>query len=545
MKTLIYIHILCIFLFSCTEKDKSFSDKITILENNPKHFLSQLDTLKTHNIRNEEQATIFLLKELAQYELKENKYLNREKLINCINIFYQKKANDKLLYSFILLANSYEKENNLEKELESINKAIDIAITQENSYWLLFLYNQLSNMYIKQYDFIEFAKCQSIAKRYIDKLNFSSINIKDKILIGKIYIYNNHVDKAIQLLQSVEQDIQKTNYQYPTLKRLLGIAYSVKQDWEHSIEQIELALQYDKEKENLFLYYAILTYCHYKLNNKDKYIQYQSKAVSCKVKNKISFVTSEFCRISAEIAQENKNTEEEVKYLRWLSSIYYEIIRKQNIKTLDEIIGIYDKSFEKKQHAQTVKTYHLTIIAILLLFIVFLIINYHYKKRKLLQFIELQKRITLLEQIEKEKNELKDSTSSLILKDFEVSKQIAILKHTQKEKFERINKELYGLFSVINSNKQLIEWKKFYSHIDISFNHFYSKLIKSYPSLNEKEIQLCCMLKAGFKTNEIAAIWQQSVFSVHKYKTNIRKKVKAPKGANILRFLEGKKQLQA
>ena len=45
------------------------------------------------------------------------------------------------------------------------------------------------------------------------------------------------------------------------------------------------------------------------------------------------------------------------------------------------------------------------------------------------------------------------------------------------------------------------------------------------------------MMVAGFKTEEIAAIWMHSIFSVHKYKTNIRKKLKTPEGANIIAFL--------
>lgn len=545
MKKLVYIYIFCTLLFSCTEKDNSFNDKIVILENNPKQILSQLDSTKVLEIRSEEQATIFLLKSIAEYKLGANKYLDKRKLTDCINIFYKKEAQDKLLCSFVLLADNYKKENSVKKEVEAIKKAIDVAIIKNDSQWLLYLYNRLSEMYLKQHDFIEFAKYQSIANRYINKIDISSSNIETKIIIAKTYIYTNHIDKATKLLLSIERDIKETDPFYPNFRRLFGIAYSLKKDWVRCIKQIETALQYDKNKEHLFLYYTILTYCYHKLGDKDKSIQYKTYAVSCETKNKISFVSSEFCRVCADIAKDNKEIEEEVKHLRWLSSIYYEIIKKQNTRTLDEIIEIYNNSLEKKQHAKIVKTYHLTIIAILLLFIVFLVISYHYKRKKILQFIELQKRITLLEQIEQEKNELKKSTLSLILKDFEVSKQIAILKHTQKEKFERINKEINTLFSAINSNKQLIEWNKFYNHIDISFNSFYSELIKTYPSLKEKEIQLCCMLKAGFKTDEIAAIWQQSVFSVHKYKTNIRKKIKAPEGVNILSFLEEKEHLQS
>ena len=49
---------------------------------------------------------------------------------------------------------------------------------------------------------------------------------------------------------------------------------------------------------------------------------------------------------------------------------------------------------------------------------------------------------------------------------------------------------------------------------------------------------------AGFQTEEIAAICMQSIYSVHKYKTNIRKKTNAPEGCNIITFLTSKLPFQ-
>lgn len=86
--------------------------------------------------------------------------------------------------------------------------------------------------------------------------------------------------------------------------------------------------------------------------------------------------------------------------------------------------------------------------------------------------------------------------------------------------------------------------KQFYKDIDLSFGGFYSKLTKEYPILNEKELQLCCMLISGFKTDEIAAIWMNSVFSVHKYKINVRNKINAPEGSDIIIFLTNNSVLQ-
>ena len=50
---------------------------------------------------------------------------------------------------------------------------------------------------------------------------------------------------------------------------------------------------------------------------------------------------------------------------------------------------------------------------------------------------------------------------------------------------------------------------------------FYTLLKDNFSDLNEKELQLCCMMVAGFKTEEIAAIWMQSIFSVQNYKLSL------------------------
>jgi DNA-binding NarL/FixJ family response regulator len=89
-----------------------------------------------------------------------------------------------------------------------------------------------------------------------------------------------------------------------------------------------------------------------------------------------------------------------------------------------------------------------------------------------------------------------------------------------------------------------MHWKSFYEHINITFDNFYTKLTTEFPQLNEKETQLCCMLIAGFKTDEIAAIWLQSVFSVHKTKTSVRKKLGTEQGEDIAEFLIKKFGLQ-
>ena len=83
----------------------------------------------------------------------------------------------------------------------------------------------------------------------------------------------------------------------------------------------------------------------------------------------------------------------------------------------------------------------------------------------------------------------------------------------KKEQSAKLFKEIEK-FNFIKYNDLLtIQWNSFCKHIDLSFDNFYSMLKENYSCLNEKEMQLCSMMIAGFKTEELAAIWMQSIFS--------------------------------
>ena len=83
----------------------------------------------------------------------------------------------------------------------------------------------------------------------------------------------------------------------------------------------------------------------------------------------------------------------------------------------------------------------------------------------------------------------------------------------KKEQSAKLLKEIEK-FNFIKYNDLLtIQWNSFFFYLYLSFDNFYSMLKENYSCLNEKEMQLCCMMIAGFKTEEIAAIWMQSIFS--------------------------------
>lgn len=84
----------------------------------------------------------------------------------------------------------------------------------------------------------------------------------------------------------------------------------------------------------------------------------------------------------------------------------------------------------------------------------------------------------------------------------------------------------------------LLNWNDLYQTIDYIYDGFYTSLIKRFgTTLNEKEIQLCCLLKANFSTKEISVVTQQSVRTVYQRKSTIRQTLQMPEAEDIAIFL--------
>jgi len=98
------------------------------------------------------------------------------------------------------------------------------------------------------------------------------------------------------------------------------------------------------------------------------------------------------------------------------------------------------------------------------------------------------------------------------------------------------NQQLLTKLMALNEDKAdaLIDWASIYQTIDLVYDGFYSKLIEKYGEvLNEKEIQLCCLLKAGFSTKEINMLTRQSLQTVYQRKTQVRQKLGLAEGEDI------------
>ena len=526
MKLKICLFLLSIsFLFSCTQEHSStynFDEKILFIENDPHLYLSRIDTTGFTQIKGGKEATDFILSALTFNYMNNDCYPTKEQLQKSIRIFKAEKLVQQQLEAQYLLAGVYRKEKNLTNEVHVIEEAIDLANQEDDNEWLFYLYSYLGDMYINQFNMFQFVKYITLANQCIKDVPLADMSLSTKIQLAKNLLYTENYNESYEILEELEYNIGKNNTYYNDIKRLLGVVLYKMNQLDSCIEKLNDALATEKSMSHLFTCHSILTYCYYK---KDEDIRLSE---------------IEFYTLCAEFAKANHNLEEQIDCLNKIKESYTSVLNYISGQSLDEAIQSYTRIHEKRMFNKQIATYRYILTGFLLIVCIWLIVYIRIRKKQVYKILALQQQIDSLENL----RNIKDEVKGFIMRDFEIAKKIAILRNTQQVQSAKFLKDLEKHHIIEGNDLLTMNWEQFYKDIDLSFDGFCSKLAKAYPTLNEKELQLCCMLMSGFKTDEIAAIWMNSVFSVHKYKTNVRKKINAQEGADIIAFLSEKLPLQ-
>lgn len=471
-KQSIYFLVIIILLVqtSCqqnNEEEDFFNNQITLLENNPRLYLSKIDSTQVTNLNNSKEATHFLLVSLANYYVN-NYYPPKEVLQKSIHIFTKKKLIQQQLESLLFLAKTYKKEKNLKMEVQAIEKAIDIASQIEDKEWLCCLYGYLGDMYIRKYNMLKFIKYQTLANQCIEDIAFRDMDISTQVQTAKSFLYIGNHKKSYELLNLIESSIDKNNIYYNEIKCLQGITLFKTKQWALCIEKLQEAIILSQTDDFLFVCHSILTYCYYSINDLANANKHRKLAIEYDTDSETNFAEIEFYKLCAEFARENNYIDNQIDCLYKAIERYEILLRNLNGSSLDEAIQAYTHFCDKKNYEKKLSTYKYAALSSLFIASIGLLIYINKKRKQAYQIVALHQQIETLEGL----NNIKDEAKMFILRDFEIAKQIAMLRYTQKEQSAKFIKEL-NRFNITQNNSLLTtQWDNFYKHIDLSFDNF-------------------------------------------------------------------------
>lgn len=148
-----------------------------------------------------------------------------------------------------------------------------------------------------------------------------------------------------------------------------------------------------------------------------------------------------------------------------------------------------------------------------------------------------QKEINFIQELKFKANELNFQSLNLARQNefllFIREKIAALQKYTSTNGKQLI----YELTEKINSQIKEYSWENFEQKFNDLNPEFLNILGKKYPQLSPTERKLCCLIKMGLSSKEIAAITFQEPASVDVARSRIRQKLELGKETNLSNFL--------
>lgn len=131
----------------------------------------------------------------------------------------------------------------------------------------------------------------------------------------------------------------------------------------------------------------------------------------------------------------------------------------------------------------------------------------------------------------------KELNRDQLLHNLDILKRAASLEYIIKDTGNKQGKALIKSFNSVAYGNDNIDWDKLYNILNLFYGGTLNIIKNKYTNLDETEFRICCLIYSKFSSNEIAAITELSINTVHMKTTNIRKKLGIEKYGNIINHI--------
>lgn len=270
-----------------------------------------------------------------------------------------------------------------------------------------------------------------------------------------------------------------------------------------------------------------------------------------KAKNDLSYLVTSLKNVS-DIYDSLKDNEKSFRYFREYAQLKDTLSQsetlnkmtslqmKLDIENLEKENAIKNDLLEKEQKINTLKTYILLGILVIVLLIVFIVYNKKQHQRNVLR-LELkttqQEKGKLEEELKYRLTELESFALQIVQKNDllnDLKKDLKVFKGVDSYSAE-INNITFKINNAIKSNKDLERFSKRVDEVNASF---FNTLTQKFSDLTEKEKKLCALLKLNLSSKEIAILNNVSEGAITMARYRLRKKLGIEHDENLTDFFQ-------
>ncbi len=548
MKNTLHLCLLSIILItvsSCSNK-QDYSSILTnaeqVRKSNPDSVLILLEDIEDIKDLDEKQYATYMLLKTEAKDKTYNDLSNDTLLHIAINYFVKSKSYQEAAYAYFYQNRIYQSQNQTESAIKYCCVAKIYAEKMQDFNLLGMIYHDLGYLYKEQFNFEETINSYRKSLDYFHKARNNKYITRMYKRIGDIYLVSHHkesTDSAFTNYQKALELAQKENAQeelYYTYQSISLNLYETNQ-FEKAKFFIKNAIQTVENSHENFNNYIYLSRIYLNLNKPDSSLFFLNKASSLyteldyndkylykKLEYRINYIKKDY--LSA-----IHNLEDCFIYK---DSIYKDIISQKIIyiqkKYNTEII-------ENEKNELLIQRLYFSIFCTVLIFsiptIVVIFRNKNQKQKE--KQLKVHQELLFMEEMLQSKKNKENKLRELLLEKLDVARKVALMKTYTKKNNSDFIKQYHEIFG--SNMYDTINWKNLYPIFNELYNNIIIKLKDIYPSLTEKELQQCCLVRADFNADEIALFLSYEYNSVRTTKMRLRKKMGFENNEEFMQFL--------
>lgn len=555
MRNILYICIMLLGIMcfvgcnDCHGNKKLLAQTDSLLQSRPDSALKLLNSIEK-DVGFSEAEWMQFVWNCAQARYRMGMSLAEDSLLpEAIHYYRERKDSSRMLDGYLLEASYYKWMKQEERMDEAIENGLDYAIARKDTFWLLLFYRGKAEVAYQRNDHSQVIELMEKILQYADKL---SVRERSSVFynLGLNMALINHPSSSDYFERSIDmalaaadtasachymrnyatalannREYVKSNDLLRRVKRLMPAVGN------HVMLQITFAENFlNLHQLDSARYYWNQAWANEQNHGGDKAEGFSVRSALVQLKTVLDYTSGTpldiitFGRfadsVRVEMRDQNSVIEQQLETKNNLQRLNYELIIKRQ------------------------KTRMYSVLVAVLLVGVLLSLSFYIRNRRK-RLAEAEERIDtltrLLEDAQKASDNQEENSDAFFKK--LLLQQLGIIRLVANTPTSQ-NQALLKLISGI-SNKEipvegLLVWADLYPVIDRLYDGFYSRMVERFGQLlSDKEVQICCLLCAGFSTKEIGVVTQQTSATIYVRKTSIRKKINAGEKQDIVECIRG------